>query len=40
MNDLLLLILGVSVGTYFAEDVRGVVPILDPKKGATEEGSS
>lgn len=32
MNDLLLIIGGVALGTYFAEPVRKAVPILDPKK--------
>lgn len=34
MNDLLLILGGVALGTYFAENVRGVVPVLDPNKGA------
>lgn len=30
MNDLLLLLIGVAAGTYFAESVRETVPALDP----------
>lgn len=30
MNDLLLVLVGIGVGTYLAEDIRGVVPILKP----------
>lgn len=29
---MLQLIMGIMIGTYFAEDFRGVVPILDPKQ--------
>lgn len=32
MNDLLLILGGIAIGTYFAEPVRGVIPILDPNK--------
>lgn len=30
MNDLLLVLLGVGAGVYFAEPIRGVVPVLKP----------
>lgn len=34
MNDIILLLGGVALGTYLAEPIRGVIPILDPKKEA------
>lgn len=34
MNDLLVLLVGVAVGTYFSEEVRNVAPILDKSKEA------
>lgn len=30
MNDLLLVLLGVAAGTYFAESIREVAPVLTP----------
>lgn len=32
MNDLLVFLVGVTLGTYFSEEVRDVVPILDKSK--------
>lgn len=34
MNDILLVIAGIAAGTYFAEEIRKVAPILDKKEGA------
>lgn len=33
MNDVLLLAAGLALGTYFAEPIREVVPVLAPTKG-------
>lgn len=30
MNDILVLLLGVAIGTYFADEIRPTVPLLDP----------
>lgn len=30
MNDLLVLLIGVAAGTYFADGIRPIVPLLDP----------
>lgn len=30
MNELLLLLSGVAIGTYFAEPIRETVPVLKP----------
>lgn len=30
MSDILLVLLGAAIGTYFAEPIREVVPILNP----------
>lgn len=35
MNDLLLILAGVAAGTYFAEQIRSTVPVLDPNKSST-----
>lgn len=32
MNDLLIFLIGLAAGTYFSEEVRDVVPILDKSK--------
>lgn len=35
MNDLLLLLIGVAAGTYFADNIRETVPVLDPNNSKT-----
>lgn len=30
MNDVLLVLLGVAAGTYFAESIRDIAPVLKP----------
>lgn len=30
MNDLLLILTGIAIGTYFAEPIRETVPVLKP----------
>lgn len=40
MNELLLLISGVAIGTYFAESIRETVPVLKPFDGEKETGAS
>lgn len=30
MNDMLLLLAGIALGTYFAESIRETVPVLKP----------
>lgn len=32
MNDVFLFLLGIAAGTYYAESVREVAPILEPNK--------
>lgn len=32
MNEVMVLLIGVAAGTYFAEPIRGVVPVLKPKE--------
>lgn len=32
MNELLLILVGVATGAYFAEPIREKVPVLDPTK--------
>lgn len=32
MDTILILLGGIALGTYYSEDVRKVVPILDPNK--------
>lgn len=46
MNDIILVLLGVAAGTYFAEPIRSTVTVLDPNKrdkapvqGPTKKGS-
>lgn len=36
MNDLLLILVGVGVGTYFAESIRETVPVLKPVEKTDE----
>lgn len=40
MNDLLLIVAGIAVGTYFAEAIREKIPVLEPpakdEQGATQ----
>lgn len=38
MNELLLLIGGVAIGTYFAESIRETVPVLKPSDKESEAG--
>lgn len=33
MSDLVVLLMGVAIGSYFADEVRSVAPILDKSKG-------
>lgn len=35
MNELLLILVGVATGAYFAEPIRERVPVLDPAKEKT-----
>lgn len=39
MNELLLLIGGVAIGTYFAESIRESVPVLKPSDKESETGA-
>lgn len=34
MSDILVLLAGIGIGTYFANEIREKVPVLDPNKGA------
>lgn len=36
MNDLLVVVAALAAGAYFAEEIRGVVPVLDR---STKEGA-
>lgn len=35
MNEIIVLLIGVGVGTRFAEEIRKTVPALDPNKPTT-----
>lgn len=39
MDNLLIVLLGFAIGTYYADSIRKEVPILDPNK-SNEEGES
>lgn len=34
MSDILVLLAGIGIGTYFADEIRGKVSVLDPNKEA------
>lgn len=36
MNDLIIALIGVALGTYFAEPIRDTIPVLDPQ-GKTDD---
>lgn len=36
MDSILVLLVGLATGAYFAEDIRKVAPILKPDESATE----
>lgn len=40
MNDLLFLIGGIAIGTYFAESIRETVPVLKPSVTEDESGAA
>lgn len=40
MNDLLLLLGGITIGTYFAEPIRKTVPLLDPSPAEDSESQT
>lgn len=40
MNELLFLIGGVAIGTYFAESIRETVPVLKPSDKEDEVGAA
>lgn len=37
MNDVLLFAAGLALGSYFAEPIRGVIPVLKPANGNEDE---
>lgn len=36
MNDVIIALIGVALGTYFAEPIRETVPLLDPQGKADD----
>lgn len=40
MESILLLLAGITIGTYYAEPIREKVPILDPDAKSKEEGAA